>query len=141
MSRATQKLTLQLLLHRHVRKGATPFSELLYSTLEMYLIMLSFKQGGIKYHFLSLWYVSAWDWTPVSQTISKHSTTKPIYISYQRFKKLYLIYIDRFSFAIHPYHPLLLADSLSCILCLHRADVCKSLLVSQTLVCPRAEVN
>ena len=23
-----------------------------------------FKQGGIKYHFLSLWYDSTWDWTP-----------------------------------------------------------------------------
>ena len=33
----------------------------------MYLIMLSVKQGGIKYHFLSLWY--DWDWTPVSQAI------------------------------------------------------------------------
>ena len=25
--------------------------------------MLSVKQGGIKYHFLSLWYDSTWDWT------------------------------------------------------------------------------
>ena len=31
--------------------------------------MLSVKQGGIKNHFLSLWYVSTWDWTLVSQTI------------------------------------------------------------------------
>ena len=36
--------------------------------------MLSVKQGGIKYHFLSLWYDSTWDWTLVSQTIGKHST-------------------------------------------------------------------
>ena len=41
-----------------------------------YLIMLSVKQGGIKYHFLSLWYDSTWDWTPVSQVISEHSTHK-----------------------------------------------------------------
>ena len=34
----------------------------------------SIKQGGIKYHFLSLWYVSTWDWAPVSQTIGEHST-------------------------------------------------------------------
>ena len=34
--------------------------------------MLSVKQGGIKYHFLSLWYVSTWDWTLVSQTLGKH---------------------------------------------------------------------
>ena len=40
--------------------------------------MLSVKQGGIKYHFLSLWYDSTWDWTPVSRTIDEHSTTKPI---------------------------------------------------------------
>ena len=38
----------------------------------MCLIMLSIKQGGIKYHFLSLWYDSIWDWTPVSQAIGEH---------------------------------------------------------------------
>ena len=42
-------------------------------TLDPYLIMLSVKQGGIKYHFLSLWYDSTWDWTLVSQTIGEHS--------------------------------------------------------------------
>ena len=26
-------------------------------------VYLSVKQGGIKYHFLSLWYDSTWDWT------------------------------------------------------------------------------
>ena len=26
-------------------------------------------QGGIKYHFFSLWYDSTWNWTPVSRTI------------------------------------------------------------------------
>ena len=31
--------------------------------------MLSVKQEGIKYHFLSLCYDATWDWTPVSQTI------------------------------------------------------------------------
>ena len=35
--------------------------------------MLSAKQGGIKYHFLSLWYDSTWDWTQVSRTIGEHS--------------------------------------------------------------------
>ena len=35
--------------------------------------MLSVKQGGIKYHFLSLWYDSTWDWTLVSRTIGEHS--------------------------------------------------------------------
>ena len=35
--------------------------------------MVSVKQGGIKYHFLSLRYDSTWDWTLVSQTIGEHS--------------------------------------------------------------------
>ena len=29
-------------------------------TVDTYFLMLSVKQGGIKYHFLSLWYNSAW---------------------------------------------------------------------------------
>ena len=36
--------------------------------------MLSVKQGGIKYHFLSLWYNSTWDWTKVFRNIGEHST-------------------------------------------------------------------
>ena len=36
--------------------------------------MLSVKQGGIKYHFLSLWYNSTRDWTQVSRAIGEHST-------------------------------------------------------------------
>ena len=35
--------------------------------------MLSAKQGGIKYHFLSLWYDSTWDWTLVSPTIGEQT--------------------------------------------------------------------
>ena len=42
-----------------VGEGTTPFPGLLHFTLDPYLIMLSVKQGGIKYHFLSLWYDSA----------------------------------------------------------------------------------
>ena len=34
--------------------------------------MLSFKQGSIKYHFLSLWHDSTCDWTRVSWAIGKH---------------------------------------------------------------------
>ena len=33
------------------QKGATPFPGLLHFTLDPYLIMVSVKQGGIKYHF------------------------------------------------------------------------------------------
>ena len=35
--------------------------------------MLSVKQGGIKYHFLSIWYDSTWDWTQVSRAIGEHA--------------------------------------------------------------------
>ena len=35
--------------------------------------MLSVKQGSIKYHLLSFWYDSTWDWTQVSRVISEHS--------------------------------------------------------------------
>ena len=38
--------------------GATPFPGFLHFTLDTYLIMLSVKQGGTKYHFVSLWYDS-----------------------------------------------------------------------------------
>ena len=38
------------------RGGRYSFPGLLYFTLDPYLIMLSVKQGGIKDHFLSLWY-------------------------------------------------------------------------------------
>ena len=41
----------QLLLHWGVGEGATPFLGLLHFTLDMYLILLNVKQGGIKYHF------------------------------------------------------------------------------------------
>ena len=35
--------------------------------------MLSVKQVGIKYHFLSFWYDSTRDWTQVFRAIGKHS--------------------------------------------------------------------
>ena len=44
-----------------VREGVTPFPGMLHFTLDPYLIMLSVKQGSIKYHFLNLWYNSTWD--------------------------------------------------------------------------------
>ena len=53
--------------------GNTPFSGLLHFTLDPYLIMLSVKQGSIKYHFLSFWYDSTWDWTQVSWVIGEFS--------------------------------------------------------------------
>ena len=56
------------------RGGRYSFPGLLYFTLDPYLIMLSAKQGSIKYHFLSLWYDSTWDWTQVSRAIGEHSS-------------------------------------------------------------------
>ena len=53
-------------------QGTTPFPGLLHCTLDPYIIKLSVKQGGIKYHFLSLWYNSTWDWTPVFWAIGEH---------------------------------------------------------------------
>ena len=35
--------------------------------------MRSAKQGGTKYHFLSLWYDSTKDWTQVDRAIGEHS--------------------------------------------------------------------
>ena len=40
------------------RGGCYSFPGLLHFTLDAYLIMLSVKQGSIKYHFWSLWYDS-----------------------------------------------------------------------------------
>ena len=42
----------------------------------MYLIMLSVKQEGIKYHFWNLWCDLTWDSTPVYQAIGEHSNHK-----------------------------------------------------------------
>ena len=35
--------------------------------------MLSVKQESVKYYFVSFWYDSNWDWTPISRTIGEHS--------------------------------------------------------------------
>ena len=55
------------------RGGHYSFPRLLHFTLDTYLILLSVKQGGIKYYFNSLWYDAIWDWTQDSRTIGKHS--------------------------------------------------------------------
>ena len=49
--------------------GYYSFAWIVPLALDPYFLILGVKQGGIKYHFLSLW----WDWTPVSWTIGKHS--------------------------------------------------------------------
>ena len=65
---------------RRCRGGRYSFPGLLYFTLDPYLIMLSVKQGDIKYHFLSLWYDATWDWTHVSRAIGEHYIYIYIYI-------------------------------------------------------------
>ena len=50
-SMATRRLPFQWLLPRRVGEGATRPPGLLHFTLDPFLIMLSIKQGGIKYHF------------------------------------------------------------------------------------------
>ena len=44
-----QKASFQLLLHWGVGEGTTPFPGLLHFKLDMYLILLRDKQGGIKF--------------------------------------------------------------------------------------------
>ena len=68
------KLLFQLLQHRVGGEGAISFPGLLHTTLGLYLIMLSVKQSGINYRFLSLCYDSTKDWSPVSWTKGKRST-------------------------------------------------------------------
>ena len=67
------KVTFSIATTLRCRGGRYSFPGWLHFTLDLYLIMLSVKQGGIKYHFLSLWYDSTWDWTQVSRAIGEHS--------------------------------------------------------------------
>ena len=46
---------------RGVGEGITLFLRLLHFTLNTYLILLSVKQAGIKYHFSSVCYDAPWD--------------------------------------------------------------------------------
>ena len=54
--------------------------------------MLSVKQGGIKYHFLSLWYDSTWDWTQVSRAIGEHTNqyanVQRVYLAFTAYQPL-----------------------------------------------------
>ena len=55
------------------KEGCYSFLLIVPLNFDPYLIMLSVKHGGMKYHFLSLWCDSTWDWILVSQGIGKHS--------------------------------------------------------------------
>ena len=51
-------------------------------TLDLHFRMLSVKEGGMKYHFLSLWYGSTRDWTLVSLAIAKQSAKIYVIVKY-----------------------------------------------------------
>ena len=100
-----QKAPFSLATTRGVGEGAIPFPGLLHFTLNTYLILLSVKQGGIKYHFLSLWYDSSWDWTPVSWAIGEHSThsANDIYIYIYIYINIYYVGVFGQDFFINTY--------------------------------------
>ena len=70
--------------------------------------------------FLSLWYDSIWDWTPVSRPISEHSSP----MMHVCACVLAILYEHP---TMHLYHSSLLAGLLCCIKCPNTADVNKSL--------------
>ena len=45
------KASFSIAITRRCRRDATPFPGLFHFTLDTYIILLSVKQGGIKYHF------------------------------------------------------------------------------------------
>ena len=75
---AVRRLHFQYLLHRGVGGGHYPFLRLLRFTLDTYLIMLRVKQGGTKYHFLSRWCDSTWDWTWSPGPLANTLPTRPV---------------------------------------------------------------
>ena len=54
------------------RRGHYCFPWITPITIDLYCIMLTVKQQGIKYHFQSLWYDSTRDLTLVSRTTGEH---------------------------------------------------------------------
>ena len=56
-----QKAPFSIATTQRCREGRYSFPGLLHFTLDTYLKLLGVKQGGIKYHFKSLWYNSIWD--------------------------------------------------------------------------------
>ena len=58
-------------------RGCFYFPWIFPLTLDPFFITLSNKQEAIKYHCLSLWYVLARDWLPVSRIIVKRNFGPP----------------------------------------------------------------
>ena len=88
------------LFNSYYTEGATPFPGLLHFTLDTYFILLTVKQGGIKYHFKSFWYDVTSDWTPVSRTIGEwyHFYFSPFDLAvkaYEILKYILLFYAEK----------------------------------------------
>ena len=83
-----QKAPFSIAATSRCKGGTTPFHGFLHFTFDMYLILLSVKQGCIKYHIYSLRYNATWDWTQASQTIGKHSTCYTRKLCYNTYKFL-----------------------------------------------------
>ena len=86
----TRRLPFHWQQHRDVGEGATSLPELIHFIFDPDRIMHSLKQGGIKYHFFTIWYDSTWDWTPVSRTIGEHTHTHTLSLSISLFHTLSL---------------------------------------------------
>ena len=82
--KSNQKVPFSIATAMRCRGECYSFSWIASLTLDPYLIMQIVKQGGTKYHFLSFWYNTTWDSTPVFQTIGEHcdhyANKKYIYI-------------------------------------------------------------
>ena len=55
------------------RRGSYSFPYIAPLILDPYTSMLCVRKEGIKYHFLCRWHDLIRDWTPLSQTVGKHS--------------------------------------------------------------------
>ena len=73
---------------------------LLHFTLDQYLIMLGVKQGGIKYHFLSLWYDSTWYWTSAYGPLANTLPIMPVYMHKYIYIYIY-IYTNTYIFIFY----------------------------------------
>ena len=70
-----------------IRDGVNRFLGLLYFIIPTYLIMLSVKQRGIKYHVLNLWYES------VSKGIGDHALSLSLSLFFLSLSLSIYIYI------------------------------------------------
>ena len=61
--------------------------------------MLSVKQVSIKYHFLSLWYDSIWDWTQVSRPLANTLSIIPIFFFF--FNMGMIKFSDLYNFSVN----------------------------------------